>query len=59
MCSSLRFKGLDFLTSIPIDNSELEVIAPANDPILSLNEPSSPHGDIGELEGFDYRLGLV
>lgn len=55
----LRFKGFDFLAGIPIDHSELEVIASANDPILPLNESASPHGDIGELEGFDDSLGFV
>lgn len=48
-----RFKGLDLLTSVPIDYSQLEVITAADYPILSLNEATGSDRDIGKLEGLD------
>ena len=45
----LRLEGLDLLTGIPVDDSELKVIAPTHNPVLSLNESACSYRDICEL----------
>ena len=52
----VRFEGGDLLGGVVVVDTELEVIRPANNPVLPRNESTGTNGDIGELEGFDYRL---
>jgi len=55
----LRFERFNLFTGIPVDYSQLKIIAPTHDPILSLDESSRSYGDIGKLEGLDDGLGFV
>ena len=59
MCPRLRLEGLDLLTGVPVDDSELEVIASTHNPVLSLDKSSCSNRDIGEFECLDDRLGFV
>lgn len=52
----MSLKGGDFLRSVVIVHTDLEVIGTANDPVLAGNESAGAHRDIGEFKGLDNRL---
>lgn len=53
------FEGGDFLRSVVIVDSHLEVIGTADNPVLASNKATGTNGDIGELEGLYDLLRLV
>lgn len=55
----LRFKGLDLFACVPVDDSELEIITTAYNPVLSFDESAGPYGDIGEFKCLDDGLCFV
>ena len=53
------FEGCDFLACIVVIDTELEVVAAADNPVLTADEATCSHGDIGEFEGFNDGLRFV
>lgn len=47
----------DLFRGVVVVDSDLEIVGPADDPILASNEAAGSDGDISELEGFDDGLG--
>lgn len=52
-------EGSDLLGSVVVIDSELEVIATANNPILARDEATCSDRDIGQFESLDDRLRFV
>ena len=52
----MGFKGCDFLRSIVVVDSDLEVIRTADNPIFAGDESPRSYRYIGKLEGFDNCL---
>ena len=46
----------DLLGGVVVVDSDLEIVGPADNPVLASNETASSYGDIGQLEGFDNSL---
>lgn len=46
----------DLLGGVVVVDSDLEIVGPADNPVLASNETASSYGDIGKLEGFDNGL---
>ena len=55
----MGFEGSNLLGGIIVVDSELEVIGPADDPILACDETTCPYRNIGELECLDNGLETV
>ncbi len=55
----VRLEGGDLLRGVVVVYAQLEVVGSADDPVLARYKATRAHGDIGQLEGFDDRLGLV
>lgn len=55
----MRLERCDLLACVVVVDSQLEVIAAANNPVLARNEAACSYGNIGEFEGLNDRLGLV
>ena len=55
----MRLERCDLLACVVVVDSQLEVIATANNPVLARNEAACSYGNIGEFEGLNDRLGFV
>ena len=55
----MGFKGDNFLVSIVIEDSELEIIGTRNEPVLAGDEAHAANGDLCDLESLDERAGVV
>lgn len=53
------FESCDLLGSVVVVYAEMEVVRPANDPVLPRNEATGSYGDIREFECFYDGLGFV
>lgn len=52
----MSFEGGDFLRSVVIVYTDLEIIGTANDPVLAGDESAGSHRDVGEFKGLDNSL---
>ena len=55
----MRLERCDLLACVVVVDSQLEVIAAANNPVLARNEAACSYGNIGELKGLNDRLSFV
>lgn len=55
----IRFKGLDLLACVPVDDSQLEIITTAYNPVLPFDKSAGSYGDIGEFKRLDDGLCFV
>jgi hypothetical protein len=55
----MRLEGCDLLACVVVVDSQLEVIAAANNPVLARNEAACSYRNIGKFEGLDNRLRFV
>jgi hypothetical protein len=53
------FERCDLLAGVVVVDSQLEVIAAGNNPVLACNEATSSYRNIGEFECLDDRLCFV
>lgn len=53
------FEGGNLLGCVVVVDAQLEVIGTTDDPVLPGHEATRSNGDVCELEGLDYLLGLI